>query len=75
MANNDDFNLDEFNEQMRRNQEMDKWRMMQEQTDALNKLSGNQPASSGVGWKGYLIMFAIGIPIFIWVMSDILKNS
>ena len=75
MADNDDFNIDEFNEQMRRNQELDKWRMMQEQTNALNKLSGNQTQSSGVAWWVYLIFFVIGTPIALWIGVWISNNS
>lgn len=74
MSNNDDFNLDEFNEQMRRNQELDKWRMMQEQTEALNKLSG-KTESDTVGWKFYVISFVIGIPIAIWIGVWISNNN
>lgn len=74
MADNDDFNIDEFNEQMRRNQELDKWRMMQDQTNALNKLSGKTESNS-VGWKFYVISFAIGIPITLLFVDWYLKNS
>ena len=76
MPNNDDFDIDAFNEQMRRNQELDKWRMMQEQTDLLREMSGQKTRPPGIknwdwpviGWC--LLIFFGGLIIVIWYYQN-----
>ena len=73
MADKDAFDLDEFNQQMHRNQEMDKWRMMQEQTEALNKISGRK--SEELSGKQWAILFGVTIPVGLflyWLYLQIL---
>jgi hypothetical protein len=63
----------DWQEQIRRNQELDKWRMMNEQTDLLREMSGKKSRASGIknwdwpliGWC--LLIFAIGTPFAIWL--------
>ena len=66
MADNNDFDVEKYYEQMRRNQEMDKWRMMQDQTESLRKMSGRQ--EEGMSTKETLIFLAWSIPVGLFLV-------